>query len=104
MFLILNKDNNPIGVYEKLDQLIKDIENRIINDYTAFEKSALFGRDQFDLDIYLDMRILVCRKNEINWVEIDFELDEIYLYDFLNDESSDVIRVIDEYNSSLIFA
>ena len=99
MYLVL-RDTNPIAVYDRIEDLVKDIERRIAVDYTTFERSSVFGKDPFDLDVYLDLTILICKKNLMNWVESDFELNQIYLYDFLNDENSSIVKEIEKYNTN----
>lgn len=101
MFLLI-KGNNPVAVYEKLPDLIHDIERRIKIDYLAFERSNRFNIEPFELDPYLDLKIFICKKNEINWVDIDFKLDEIELYDLMNEESSGVLAEIDKYNTNFL--
>lgn len=101
MFLIL-RNNEPVGIYDKIQDLVKDVENRMIIDWSAFERSALFNKEDFELEPYLDVRIVVCKKNEMNWVSIDFTLDEIDLTDFLNEENSQVIQKINHYNENFL--
>lgn len=103
MLLVL-RDDEPVGVYDKIQDLVKDVEERMIIDYSAFERSDLFNREQFELDPYLDVKVLICRKNNISWVNIDFTLDEINLYDFLNEESSQVVDRIEKYNENFLIA
>lgn len=101
MFLVL-RDNEPVAVYDKIQDLVHDVEGRIVIDWLKFEKSDFHDREQFELDPYLDVRVLVCKKNEMNWVNIDFSLDEINLVDFLNEESSGVVQEIEKYNEDLL--
>jgi hypothetical protein len=103
MFLVL-RDDEPVGVYDKIQDLVKDVEERMIIDYSAFERSDLFNQEQFELEPYLDVKVLVCRKNNMSWVNIDFTLDEINLYDFLNEESSQVVDRIEKYNEEFLIA
>lgn len=103
MFLIL-RNNEPVGIYDKIQDLVHDVEQRIIIDWSAFERSPLFNKEDFELDPYLDVRIVICKKNEMNWVNIDFTFGEIDLTDFLNEESSQVVQKINSYNEDFLIA
>lgn len=104
MFLLLTKDGKPIGGFDKIQSICDQVEERILEDYTAFQKTDMFNIQQFDLDMYLGLPIMVMEKETIAWVMLDALIyDELCVYDFLNTENSSIIKEIEEYNESIIY-
>jgi hypothetical protein len=49
------------------------------------------------------MKILIVEKEVIGWVRPDFVENEVYVFEFLNAENSNIIDMVDKYNESLIY-
>lgn len=104
MFLLLNKDGKPIGGFDRVQSICDQVEERILEDYEAFQKTEMFNTKQFDLDVYLGLPILIMEKETIAWVMLDALIyDELCVYDFLNTQNSGVVKMVEEYNESLIY-
>ena len=103
MFLLM-RQNEPIGVFDKIQTICKQIEERIIKDYLLFERLPMYQNEPFDLTPYMDLRIIIIEKNAIGWVIPDVIFNELTVYDVLNTENSGVLKRIEEYNESMILS
>lgn len=102
MYLLM-RNNEPVGIFVRTEDLFRQIEDRISTDYAAFKTTNLYNQEQFPLFEYLDMKILIVAKETIGWVRPDFVENEVYVFEFLNAENSNIIKMIDDYNESLIY-
>ena len=97
------RNNEPVGIFARTEDLFRQIEDRIAVDYAAFKNTDLYDQEQFPLFEYLDMKILIVEKEVIGWVRPDFVENEVYVFEFLNAENSNIIDMVDKYNESLIY-
>ena len=98
MFLLLTKEGKPIGGFDKVQSICDQVEERILEDYQAFQKTDMFNIQQFDLDMYLGLPVLIMEKETIAWVMLDAVIyDELCVYDFLNTQNSSIIKEIEEF-------
>ena len=78
------RENQPIGIFDKIQKICEQVEDRITIDFLKFKDSELYDNEQFPLNVYLDMMILIVERDIIAWVIPDFIYNEVAVYEVVN--------------------